>query len=378
MSRLRIERGIALPIAIFALVVVGGLVAGALFVATQEQRIGRNTLRQEAAFTAAEAGMQDAVLNWSPNYQKLSMGGTDSTTATAPDGRGWYRRTIRRLGPMLFLVASEGFNRDSTSRVRIGALLRLRPLEFKINAALKTQGTTRVGGSSEITGRDSVPAGWADCPPAAPEQPGIRMPDTTALSTNGSCAGNACITGSPKVEQDTSINTQTLSSVGDIPFDSLEQYATKVVSGGSMQQILPSTIDATTCNTGDLHNWGDPVNPTGPCGGYFPIIWSQSDLTLGSGYGQGVLIVNGNLTVNGGFTFFGPVLVSKTLSTAGNGGHFNGGVIAANTDLCTSTSCATSVMGNALISFSSCALIKALTQSATAGALGQRSWVNLY
>jgi hypothetical protein len=378
MSRLQNERGIALPLAIFALVVIGGLVAGALFVATQEQRIGRNTLRHEAAFTAAEAGMQNAVLHWNTGYQQLSMGGTVDTTATAPDGRGWYRRTIRRLGPMVFLVASEGFNQDSTSRARIGALLRLRPLEFNFKAALETQGTTRVGGSSEISGHDSVPAGWTDCPPTAPEQPGIRMPDTTALTTSGSCSGESCITGSPKVQQDTTIDTESLSTVGDIPFDSLEQYATKVVSGGSMQQILPSTIDATTCNTMDLYNWGDPVNPTGPCGGYFPIIWSQGDLTLGSGYGQGVLIVNGNLTVNGGFTFFGPVLVSKTLSTAGNGGHFNGGVIAANTDLCTSNSCATSVMGNALVSYSSCALLKALTQSATAAPLAQRSWVFLY
>lgn len=377
MRRLQNEHGIALPLAVFSLVVITGLVAGSLFVATQEQRIGRNTLRHEAAFTAAEAGMQDAVLNWSTGYQTLTMGGTVSATATAPDGQGWYRQTIRRLGPMVFLVTSEGFTRDSTSRSRVGALLRLRPLEFNIDAALKTQGTTRVGGSSEITGHDSVPAGWTDCPPAAPEQPGIRMPDPTMLSTSGNCAGNACISGSPQVLQDTTINSQTLSSVGDIPFDSLEQYATKTVSGGSMQQILPSTTSSGECNTGDLNNWGDPVNPTGPCGSYFPIVYSDGDLQLGSGYGQGVLIVDGNLTVNGGFTWYGPVLVAKTLSTAGNGGHFNGGVIAANTDLCTSSSCATSVMGNALVSFSSCALQKALTFSATAGPLA-RSWVNLY
>jgi len=53
MKRLNNERGIALAVAIFALVVVGGLVAGSLFVATQEQRVGRNTLQQQTAFNAA-------------------------------------------------------------------------------------------------------------------------------------------------------------------------------------------------------------------------------------------------------------------------------------------------------------------------------------
>ena len=34
------ERGMALAVAIFALVIVGALVAGALFAGTQEQRVG--------------------------------------------------------------------------------------------------------------------------------------------------------------------------------------------------------------------------------------------------------------------------------------------------------------------------------------------------
>jgi len=378
MDRLRNERGIALPLAIFALVVIGGLVAGAMFVATQEQRIGQNTLRQQTAFTAAEAGADSVVLHWTAGTQNMNVGDSVQSSGTAPDGKGWYRQTTKRLGGNIFLVKADGFNKDSTTRARVGILVRLRPLAFDINAALKTQGQTTVGGSSEISGQDSVPIGWTDCPPTKPDQPGIRMPDPSQLHTSGGCSGNACITGDPQVLKDTTINTQTLSSVGGIPFDSLKQYATKILSGGNIQQIFPSLIGLTQCNTGDQNNWGDPINPSGPCGSYFPIIWSDGDLQLGSGYGQGVLIVNGNLTVNGGFQFFGPVLVSQTLTTAGTGGHFNGGVIAANTDLCTSNSCDTQIMGNAVISYSSCALIKALNKSATVMPMGQRSWLHLY
>lgn len=377
MRRLSSERGIALAVAIFALVVVGGLIAGSFFVAMLEQRVGRNTIRQQAAFNVAETASQDVVLNWDTGtYNTLSVGGQVQTNGTAPDG-GWYKRTVKRLGGMVFLVSAQGFSSDSTSRATVGYLLRLKPLYFDINAALKTQGSTKVGGSSEISGTDVAPTGWTGCPALAPEQPGIRMPDPTQLTTTGNCSGNACITGTPQVLKDTTINSTTLTTVGDIPFDSLKQFATKIIPGGNYQQILPSLV-GTACNTADIQNWGDPVNPTAPCGGYFPIVWSDGDLILGTGNGQGVLIVDGNLTVNGGFEFYGPVLVKGTLSTAGTGGHFNGGVIAANTDLCQTSTCQSSMMGNAVITYSSCALIKAMNNTAPGSLVKQRSWVTLY
>lgn len=378
MRRLGSERGIALAMAIFALVVVGGLIAGSFFMAMLEQRAGRNTLKQQAAFSTAETAAQDVVLNWgSGSYNGMVVNTSQTTNGTAPDG-SWYRRTVKRLGDMIFLVTAEGFNRDSTTRAKVGYLLRLRPLAFNINAALKTQGATRVGGSSMISGADSIPPSWTGCPAAAPDQPGIRMPDPSLLNTNGGCSGATCITGDPAVLRDTTINTGSLTTVGDIPFDSLRTFATKIMPAGNYQQIGPTLDGSGGCNTADVRNWGDPVTPTNPCGGYFPIIWVDGDLQLGSGYGQGVLIVDGSLTVNGGFEFYGPVLVKQTLSTAGTGGHFNGGVIAANTDLCTSNSCSTSVMGNAVINYSSCALIKAMTQTATGSLMKQRSWLALY
>lgn len=378
MRRLGSERGIALAVAIFALVVLGGLIAGSFFVAMLEQRVGRNTLKQQTAFSTAETAAQSAVLSWNTTtYNGMLNGDSVVTNGTGPDG-GWFRLTVKRLGDEVFLARGEGFSRDSTSRSHVGYLLRLRPLAFNINAALKTQGATTVGGSSMISGADSMPVGWTGCPALAPEQPGIRMPDPNNLSTQGQCANNACITGDPQVFKDTTINSGSLSTVGDIPFDSLRSFATLTVSGGSIQQILPSYNGDGSCNTTDMRNWGEPQNPLSKCASYYPIIWSDGDLTLGSGHGQGVLIVKGNLTVNGGFTFYGPVLVSQTLQTAGSGGHFLGGVIAANTNLCVAQVCDTQIMGNALISYSSCALIKAMKQTAQASLVRQRNWVTLY
>jgi len=58
-SLLRNERGMALGLAIVALVVGGALIAGALFAGTQEQRLGENARRLQQSFGVAEGGAYD-------------------------------------------------------------------------------------------------------------------------------------------------------------------------------------------------------------------------------------------------------------------------------------------------------------------------------
>jgi len=66
MKRIRNERGMALAIAIFALVIVGALVAGAFFAGTQEQRVAENSKRLQQSFGAAEMGLNEVIRNWKP------------------------------------------------------------------------------------------------------------------------------------------------------------------------------------------------------------------------------------------------------------------------------------------------------------------------
>ncbi len=372
MKRLSSERGIALAVAIFALVVVGGLVAGSLFVATQEQRVGRNTLRQQTAFNAAESATDSVVLGWSSGAYNGMVVGTSVTVTASATGGGWYRRTIKRLSDMVYIVRTDGFSRDSSSRQRVGALMRLRPLAFNFNSALKTQGAVKLGGSSFITGQDTPPTGWTGCPATVPALAGIRMPDPTQISTSG-CSNLNCVQGDPPVQKDTTISSGSLTTVGDIPFDSLKAFATKIVYPSGSPKIQPSLTATLACNTADQYNWGSPSLPAGPCGSYFPIIWVEGSINVNGIEGQGVLIVNGDLDVQGGFTFYGPVIVKGTINTQGTGGHFNGGVIAANVNLDQNV-----VLGDAVVNYSSCALIRALTASATAFQMRERSWINLY
>ena len=91
-----------------------------------------------------------------------------------------------------------------------------------------------------------------------------------------------------------------------------------------------------------------------------------------------MLLVNGDLRIQGAFRFYGPILVKGKLDVAGGAGmnevKFYGGVIAANVNFDVTQS----VSGNATIVYSSCAIEKALQNSAPAFPLRSRSWANLY
>jgi hypothetical protein len=391
MNRIRSERGIALAVALFALMVVGGLVAAAFFVGVQEQRVGRNTMKLDQAFAAADGGAEQVISGWSPTtYNQMVVGDSidavSGTTvsggalarATLANNAGWYRGSIKRINTELFIVRIEGFSPDASARQQVGVVVRLSPIQILVNSALKTRGSVRVGGSSIINGTDQPPTGWAGCPSSRPTLPAIRLTTTDSANIqSGGCGDYSCLTGTPKIQTDNTITSTSLTTFGDLTFDELRQFANKVLPPGTYTGIDPvcsvvGCITGSTCTYGASLNWGSPLAPTGPCGSYFPIIWIDGDASINGNTGQGILIVNGDLSVQGGFEFFGPVVVRQTLRTSGTGGHFNGGVIAANTDLGAIT-----VLGDAVINYSSCALERSLNSSAAGAQMRERGWINM-
>src|SRR5258705_4126300 len=125
---LQSERGMALAIAIFALVVVGALVAGAFFAGTQEQRVGDNQRRVQQSFGVAEAGAGEWLRVWNPaTLNRRAIYGTTNpsdsvaiATQSAPGGTGSFCRTSYPVGTSLFLI-------DVTARDRTSAAGSLAP-----------------------------------------------------------------------------------------------------------------------------------------------------------------------------------------------------------------------------------------------------------
>ena len=103
------ERGMALAIAIFALVVVGALVAGAFLAGHLEQRTGRSTLYAQQAADAAEAGAAETLASWDAlDLNALAPGTTTAFPPVSLAGRSAYRSTVSRLNGQIFLVQSLG------------------------------------------------------------------------------------------------------------------------------------------------------------------------------------------------------------------------------------------------------------------------------
>jgi Tfp pilus assembly protein PilX len=362
------RNGFALPVAVFAIVIIGVLVAGGFFASTQEFRIGTNTIQQTRALGAAEFGLNQTHATWNVKWNTTMQRGEVRTLTPATSDGSVATVRVTRLNDQAFLVASEGSS--GQARRRTAKLLVLNVPQLNMLAALTTRGATKIGGSSFIDGNDHNYAGW-DCPTAGPPLPGIATSDTSEITRAG-CGNYNCVAGSPKVvETPSAADTSTYFNFGSLDWAQLAAMANKYVIGG--KTALPSEVNG-ACNEADDSNWGEPYKANGgPCVDYYPIIYAGGQLTMNGGRGQGILLVEGDLHVQGGFEFYGPVIVRGILKTSGTGGHFNGGVLAANVDLDQNV-----VIGNAVIEFSRCTLMKALNGSATLTTAVERAWYEVY
>jgi hypothetical protein len=377
--RLSDERGIALAVAVFALVVIGALVAGTFFAGRLEQQAGSNTFYAAQAAEAAEAGLNEAVATQTA-AALLALDPADPETDLGLINVGAHAtatRTIRRLSDYLFLVRSFGARTDAAGGQlagrMLGQLIRLVQLDIEVEAGLTALGDVKVTGGSEVTGIDEVPPLWAAQGVSCPPTDNV----TGVLYNNGDLetGGMGKVDGEPKSEVDPSLNPTDMKKA----FDELKTMATLTLTNSNPAASVPAYTATVPqrCDTDVETNWGEPFLNTSPCFDYFPVIYHNGNLRLQGDRGQGILLVEGDLTVTGSMIFYGPVFVTGTLSTSGTGGggsKFYGGIIAGNVALDDLTKLA----GGAEVTYSSCALHRALTNTATPTSLAERSWVQLY
>lgn len=391
------ERGMALAIAIVALVIVGALVAGALFSGTQEQRVAENVRRVQASFGVAEEGVYDIIRTWADSnrtgkysglYPYPAAPGAKDTSmirrTTARSKTGSYSGTLFKLNDELYLVdmtaqdtmSLAGRLRGGGASQRMGIVARIKPLLLNVQASLTSGGANVVAGSATIDGTDHVPTGWGGCPPLDSSKAGIRTEAGATVSSDG----HPVITGNPPVLKDPTLTDSAFSTFGDVTYAQLAAQATITVPAQNFSNSIAPATSNGVCDTAVLTNWGSPTNPTGPCGGYFPIIHVTGDGAVINGVeGQGVLLVDGTVSVQGGFQFFGIVIVRGSIKTSGGGGtpaHFWGTVMAQDTAQFSDTT--NNISGNANLLYSKCAIIKALDKTGVVTLMRSRGWVQLF
>jgi hypothetical protein len=372
----RDRRGVALPLALFSLVIAAVMITAVFYVGRLEQRMGYNSLASTQAFEAAEAGIAAVLSDWvSSTYNSMATGAVISLPSTSVGGNAVYTASVRRVNTTLFLVQAEGrylVAGNAITRRQVARLVRFDPPDLDPLAAVASRLTLEVAGAADINGRDSVPPAWgAYCPPPGPTVPGIRDSVAT-ITVTAPCTVLDCITGNPPVQvNDSAVTDAGFYSWGTLTFGQMAAMADKTISG-SVGGLGPTTDPGPVCRTTDASNWGDPLDPGGPCGNYFPIIHAPGDVTLTGGVGQGILLVEGDLTVAGPVSFYGAVMVKGSVQAS------DGNLIGALTINSSTGSPATTIGGTATVTYSRCVLDRVASGAAPTAALHERSWIQLY
>ena len=161
----RKQCGFALPVTVFALVVVGVITTGGFFMAHQEGRIGVASEYAGLAFYLAERGLADVTGKWNSSL----FGGLplwrDTAVTQDYSGLGQVTTRVTRMTNFLYFLDVEatvtrgGAVLSGASR-RVGMTVRLVTADMEPRAALTTRGPTALSGTAEVHREDEMPAGW--------------------------------------------------------------------------------------------------------------------------------------------------------------------------------------------------------------------------
>jgi hypothetical protein len=374
---LRNERGIALALAVFALVIIGALVAGTVFAGRLEMKGGSNSIYASQAFDAADAGLASTIGAWSSTYNSMKTGDSLAITETQLGaGTNVYTRgEIVKINSTTYLIRSTGERRLSSAgavlaRRQLATLAKLFVTSVPIRAALTARGDLIVKGTADLYGANADPPAWSTssairdaCPADATTVPSAEVSGT--VQTNGTP------TMLPPPVQNSSAVAD--SNMFLKPYQSLIDAANIVLSSSSLSPAPAVTGTPSRCDQSQQSNWGEPGTAVPQCGSYFPVIYSPGNLKLTNGRGQGVLLVNGDLELAGNFTFAGIIITKGSFNASKGTNDVYGTVLANNATLDDQT-----LAGTPQVQFSTCAISRALNASGKAVPFGSRSWAQIY
>ena len=292
LTRLRSRDGFAMPLTILVLVVLAVGLTGGLAFATSERRVIANIAQQETAFLVAQEGL-DTFLS---NRTELGFSGEPaaSETVTLDLAEGSADVVLERLKPEagnepgLYIIRSTGTvpsarPEDPPARRTVAQMAKWQTSLVIPNAGWTSlTGLYKAGTAGTISGVDHCNA--------MPSVAGISVPDPPGYTQDGSFDP----TGDPPLEE------------GGTVSDLIEELGIDWEGIVNHTALTPDIV--IPGGTWPLFESSD----------YWPIIHVTGDFEL-PGSGQGILIVSGgSLSISGGRTWNGIVLVGRNLTSNGN------------------------------------------------------------
>lgn len=376
------REGFALAVTIMAMLVVGAIVTGGFYAASQEGDTTRSAIMSDESLYLAETGLNSAI--GSTTATTLTRIGLNNDTVFAPVNvtqgsttLGNYEISIFRVANALYYFNSRGVvtrgGRFAGASHSVGTVARLRTANFGSQTAVQVYGSLSVGGNSEINGYDEFHPSWNGlCGPLETGTSAVVTNPGTSVTSQGNSEINGPVTRRALSSNDFLV-------FGDMTWNEVVALANIVYNNNTTVQPQATTVPSTgLCNTATTNNWGEPRYNNHACFNYFPIIHARGDLKINAtNAGQGILLVEGDLDLTGGFTFYGVVVTKGALKVTGTGGHVNGTTIAfGGGDLST----VNTTRGNSLLQYSSCAIQRAVLNNAALTRvvpIPHRSWLDV-
>jgi hypothetical protein len=372
----RHRRGFALPAAIIALVLLSVLVAGALFLSTEELRAGRTDVAAQRALSAAEWGLDRTVASWDAQLNTRLQIGDSRVLLEWGEGSDSVEVAALRVQEHAFWITSHATSgadgRAIPARTTIGASMRLVVPRSAVRAALTAAGAVTVDGGTVDGGEMRAPADATGvCAAlAAVGVAGIIVPDSSRVC-GASCTGSpvAGVFGAPPVATDSSLASDSTTLLG-----AREAFAARVSASLPGGELSPApVVVGNDCLRTSVLNWGDPTSG-GPCADHYPVVHVRGDAVLAAGaVGQGVLLVDGTLQLGAGARFFGLVIVANDVVVGEPGAEITGAVIAGDVDRGEGSR----VAAGGAIRFAACAVRRALLGAARLTRTPDRWWAEL-
>jgi len=348
---LREEKGIALVLSMLLLLVVTLIGINALNTSMYDTRISANERASVQAFYVAEAGInefmgrfRDGATNEiadsdpsNPNWKILlakypGQGATrvgyvsgDSNSIPSLQNQLDFEveikhkidaanQVVKSGGVPVYILKSYGSSADGGNKVVEVELVK--GPNYDPPAALYSEMPVHIHGSSTyINGNDGC---------GTTNKPGITT--TTATTPPIAESGNPSVNGSPPKVTQASIPPPT-----NLPLKEMVHYLK-----GDAHFKYNYSGDQTLTGYSDV--WGAPVSDdttvpityTGPMNiVYFNMNGDKTIKLAGGSRGAGILLVEGNLEINGGFTWYGIILATGAVAYTGSGPkNVTGGVMA--------------------------------------------------
>jgi len=316
------QGGFALLATVAVLAVLEIAVLGVLLLCLQAESSARDSTDLVRARAGAEAAVRETIVRWDesamrtapqrvtrvvPTTGPLSGGVRIQATAEQVRDAVWLLRGVAFAGRL----ASHG-DRAIAKATALLIAIPLPELLADFFAPLVSGGATDLQAGTVIDALQHglLPPFWstADCAgtmTAPTVRPAVALGPAASLNNAATLAGMPPVLyGAPRAD---SLDFERL---GTLRWTEIATIADRVETGA----LSPApAAQAGACETAAAANWGAPDDPAHPCFDYFPLIYSTGPLRITGGHGQGILTVDGALTLEPGSRFTG-VILARSLS----------------------------------------------------------------